>query len=95
MAGYRYVGGAPAKIYHHDKVVDLTSYGQLIDLPAEAAPVVLTRLHLLPAEEFNAIHPLEDVRKYARFESHTHADAGFLERRGKARAAVKKNLATG
>ena len=94
MVRMRYVGGANSVIgYMSRRPIELKSYGQRVELTEDQArDAIRGRVALLTEEEFDALlHTPEELKKYARFESHLHAPPEFLDRRSKAWSKVLEN----
>lgn len=81
MSKYRYVGGSKAEIM--DTKYAFTSFGQLVEMDDELAEhAIANRVHLIPADAFEGENiPADQLKKYARFETHSVAPADFIAKR--------------
>jgi hypothetical protein len=78
MGQYRFVGGAPAQIM--GTPFNFTAYGQLVEMEDEMAKFAVGgRISIIPASEFTGTP--EEIKKYARFDSHKSAPAEFQSNR--------------
>ncbi len=78
MAQFRFAGTLAAK----EGVFELTQFGQLVELPEQAAAEAIAEgVALIPASEFEKRFTREEIDQYSAPESHASAPADFHERK--------------